>query len=45
MLRLIAGELRREAFAVNQLPRLLERVVLHHGDLLELGRGEILVAK
>jgi formylmethanofuran dehydrogenase subunit C len=45
MLRLIAGELRRESFAVDQLARLQEPVALHHGDLLELGRGEILVAK
>jgi formylmethanofuran dehydrogenase subunit C len=44
MLRLLAAELRREAFAVDRLPRLLQPVELHHGDLLELGRGEILLA-
>lgn len=43
MLRLLATELRRKDFATARLPRLLQPVELHHGDLLELGRGEILL--
>lgn len=43
MLRLLATELRRERLAIDRLPRLLQPVELHHGDLLELGRGEILL--
>jgi formylmethanofuran dehydrogenase subunit C len=44
MLRLLAAELRVESFAKECLSRLLQPVELHHGDLLELGRGEILLA-
>jgi formylmethanofuran dehydrogenase subunit C len=43
-LRLLATELRGEGFAMEKTPRLLQSVELHHGDLLELGRGEILLA-
>ncbi len=42
MLGLAREELRRQAFAIEMLPRLTQAVELHHGDLLELGRGEIL---
>jgi formylmethanofuran dehydrogenase subunit C len=44
MLRLLAEELRAAAFAPELSARLLEPVDLHHGDLLELGRGEVLLA-
>ncbi len=43
MLRLAAAELRRALFAVDRLPRLQLPVDLHHGDILDLGRGEVLV--
>jgi formylmethanofuran dehydrogenase subunit C len=43
MLRLVGQQLRGESFAVDRLPRLAQAVELHHGDLLELGRGEILL--
>lgn len=44
MLRLVGQQLRRESFAIDRLPRLALPVALHHGDLLELGRGEILLS-
>lgn len=43
MLWLAAAELRRESFAIDKLSRLQLPVDLHHGDMLELGRGEVLV--
>jgi formylmethanofuran dehydrogenase subunit C len=44
MLRLVGQQLRRESFAIDRLSRLALPVELHHGDLLELGRGEILLS-
>jgi formylmethanofuran dehydrogenase subunit C len=43
MLALIHRELQAAAFAPDSLERLTRPVKLHHGDLLELGRGEILI--
>ena len=43
MLGLVARELRRENFAVDRLAQLKEPIALYNGDLLELGRGEILI--
>jgi formylmethanofuran dehydrogenase subunit C len=45
MLNLIARLLHDEAFARSALARLAQPVDLYHGDLLELGRGEILLAR
>jgi formylmethanofuran dehydrogenase subunit C len=44
MLGLVRAELKREAFANDALQRLVEPVELYHGDFLELGRGEVLIA-
>ncbi len=43
MLGLIERRLRQESFALDRLSTLSQSVALHHGDFLELGRGEILV--
>jgi formylmethanofuran dehydrogenase subunit C len=44
MLCLVERQLREAAFAAATLARLGEPVELHHGDLLELGRGEVLIS-
>jgi formylmethanofuran dehydrogenase subunit C len=44
MLGLIARELRSADFAADQLDQLKQPVDLFHGDFLELGRGEVLIA-
>lgn len=44
MLGLARTQLQREAFAIDAVSRLVEPVALYHGDFLELGRGEILIA-
>jgi formylmethanofuran dehydrogenase subunit C len=44
MLALIHRELRAAAFAPPALDKLTHPVELHHGDLLQLGRGEILIS-
>jgi formylmethanofuran dehydrogenase subunit C len=43
MLGLVERRLRNESFAPDRLSALSQPVALHHGDFLELGRGEILV--
>lgn len=43
MLGLVERRLRGESFAPDRLLVLSQPVALHHGDFLELGRGEILV--
>jgi formylmethanofuran dehydrogenase subunit C len=43
MLGLVERRLRGESFATKCLSALSRHVALHHGDFLELGRGEILV--
>jgi formylmethanofuran dehydrogenase subunit C len=44
MLALIQHELQAAAFAPAGIEKLANPVDLHHGDLLELGRGEILIS-
>jgi formylmethanofuran dehydrogenase subunit C len=44
MLALIRRELQAAAFAPAAIEKLAHPVELHHGDLLQLGRGEILIA-
>lgn len=45
MVGLLDRHLRSQSFAVASLSHLAQPVDLYHGDLLELGRGEILVAQ
>jgi formylmethanofuran dehydrogenase subunit C len=44
MLALIRRELQAAAFAPAAIEKLAHPVELHHGDALELGRGEVLIA-
>ena len=44
VLRMLAAQLASESFAPEHLPQLATTVELFHGDLLQLGRGEVLLA-
>ena len=44
VLRMLEAQLACESFAPEQLSRLATTVELFHGDLLQLGRGEVLLA-
>jgi formylmethanofuran dehydrogenase subunit C len=44
VLRMLEAQLTRESFAAEQLSEFTSEVELFHGDLLQLGRGEVLLA-
>jgi formylmethanofuran dehydrogenase subunit C len=44
VLRMLEAQLAAESFAPEKLPSLANAVELYHGDLLQLGRGELLLA-
>lgn len=45
MLRMLEAQLANESFAPEKLSQLATTVELFHGDLLQLGRGELLLAQ
>jgi formylmethanofuran dehydrogenase subunit C len=45
MLRMLEAQLASESFAPEKLSQVAAAVELHHGDTLQLGRGEVLLAK
>lgn len=45
MLRMLEAQLAAESFAPEKLSRLAAAMELFHGDTLQLGRGEVLLAK